>query len=160
MISADLVQAPGYLNVGERAIRNNADAIVTLLDTTLAIYPTVAFVPTLVLPSAAEMTGTPAGGKRYRFRDANGGAGTHSITVTAPGTTIDGVASLVITVAWGVAEIEWSGSAWQVWTIDEPGFGAVNLASDVTGLLPIANGGTGGNLAGLSVSPKCTHQVH
>lgn len=37
MITSELAQAPGFLDVGERPIISVADATVTLLDTTLAV---------------------------------------------------------------------------------------------------------------------------
>lgn len=88
MITSELVQAPGFLDVGERPIASPADAAITLTDATLNVLPSVSFVPSLTLPSALAMAGTPAGGKRYRFRDANGSAATYNITINAPGTRI------------------------------------------------------------------------
>jgi hypothetical protein len=84
MITSELVQAPGFLDVGERPIASPADAAITLTDATLNVLPSVSFVPSLTLPSALAMAGTPAGGKRYRFRDANGSAATYNITINAP----------------------------------------------------------------------------
>lgn len=119
MITSELVQAPGFLDVGERPIASPADAAITLTDATLNVLPSVSFVPSLTLPSALAMAGTPAGGKRYRFCDANGSAATYNITINAPGTTINGSATLVLAINWGVAVIEWNGTAWQVWALSQ-----------------------------------------
>jgi hypothetical protein len=53
MIFSELVQAPGFLEVGERPITSVADTTVTLLDTTLAVSPSALFTPSLTSGNGA-----------------------------------------------------------------------------------------------------------
>lgn len=101
---------PRVLETGERAIASASVAQIGLTDTTLAVYGSASFTPSLTLPGG--MTGTPAGGCKFRVRDANGSAATYPITIIGP---INGGASFVLDVAWGTAIIEWNGTGWQVW---------------------------------------------
>ncbi len=50
MITSELVQAPGFLDVGERPIASSVDAAITLLDATLNVLPSASFVPLLTKP--------------------------------------------------------------------------------------------------------------
>lgn len=116
MITTDTVQASQYLQVSERPIASSAEAGIAVTDTTLAVYGSASYTPALTLPSGATMAGTPAGGARFRVRDAAGNAATYNITINAPGSSINGAASLVVSVNRGTAVIEWNGTAWQVWS--------------------------------------------
>ncbi len=89
----------------------------------------------------------PAGvtGQVFVVVDGKGDANTNNITITGNGgQQINGAANVVINHARGAVMLGFDGTQWVVIDRTMPP-GTVSLTSDVTGVLPTANGGTGQN---------------
>lgn len=107
-----IVDVSGIRFLGERRITASADLPDRDGDYTLAIAITPAAPATYTLPNPLQL-GTVPGSAVRRVFDPIGQASTENITIVASGgALIDGAASVVISQAFGMVELEWRGTYW------------------------------------------------